>query len=318
MAERDVPLIDLEGWFTGDASERQRVLEEVRDACEKVGFLAIKNHHFPEDVFKQTWSLSREFFDLPLADKTEVPMTEEYPYGYEYKEILSYSIDDKNVAAARDWKETFQVCVNMPAGEIRWPSKPKAFDETLIAYYRNMEKLGGQLMRIFALALDLPEEWFEDKINKNQSALRVLNYPHQDHLPDVGQVRASAHTDYGTLTILAADDAPGGLQVQNLDGSWQDVKLAPGVFVVNLGDLMQRWSNDKWRSTMHRVVNPSRDVVEAGADTRRQSIAFFMNPNPDTLVEVILCKDGEQPKYPPILAEEHLMSKHNAAAKGKQ
>jgi isopenicillin N synthase-like dioxygenase len=281
-------------------------------------------------VFDECWKSAKEFFDLAPADKMQVPMTDSYPYGYEQKEILSQSIEDesgKKVIAA-DWKETFQFCLNNSDGKfvLRWPSKPKGFEQAASEYYRAMENLGAELMKIFALALELPIDWFDNKINNHQSALRILNYPHQDHVPEAGQVRASAHTDYGTLTILAADDAPGGLEVQNHDGTWQSVKVSqsgakhdglnPRVFVVNLGDLMQRWTNDRWRSTMHRVVNPPREIAESGINTRRQSIAFFMNPNPDLLVEPILLQN-QAPKYPPVLAQDHLLSKHYAAAKGK-
>ena len=144
------------------------------------------------------------------------------------------------------------------------------------------------------------------------------NYPHQDHAPEPGQVRASAHTDYGAFTLLVADNAPGGLQVLNRDGSWQSVSLPPHSFVVNLGDLMQRWTNDCWKSTMHRVVNPPLPEVDprtAAPSNRRQSIAFFFNMNKDALIECIeTCKaDGEKPKYEPILAGEHLLQKHAAA-----
>lgn len=142
------------------------------------------------------------------------------------------------------------------------------------------------------------------------------NYPHQDHQPGKDQIRASPHTDYGSLTILAVDDAPGGLQVMDHAGQWHDVKALPNSFVLNLGDLMQHWTNDEWRSTMHRVVNPP--VGETGdqrASNRRQSIAFFHNINGDTLVECFpSCQSPEHPaKHAPVLAGEYLMQKHEAA-----
>jgi isopenicillin N synthase-like dioxygenase len=143
------------------------------------------------------------------------------------------------------------------------------------------------------------------------SLLLSRNYPHQDQEPGLEQIRASAHTDYGSLTILAVDDAPGGLQVRDLQGEWHSVKAPAGSYVVNLGDLMQHWTNDQWRSTMHRVVNPPSGC----ASNRRQSIAFFHNINADTTVECIpTCQSPESPaKYPPVLAGEYLMTKHRAA-----
>ena len=119
------------------------------------------------------------------------------------------------------------------------------------------------------------------------------------------------------LTILRADDAPGGLEVLRSDGSWTPVVIPPGCFVVNLGDLMQRWTNDVWKSTVHRVVNPP---VDAGVPTRRQSMAFFHNLNKDAIVECIpsFLAPGEAPKYAPINAFEHLMSRHLLATTGQK
>jgi isopenicillin N synthase-like dioxygenase len=145
------------------------------------------------------------------------------------------------------------------------------------------------------------------------------NYPHQDQEPGKDQIRASPHTDYGSLTILAVDDAPGGLQVMDHDGKWHDVKAPAGSYVVNLGDLMQHWTNDEWRSTMHRVINPPAakgdNEDEPQRNNRRQSIAFFHNINGDVLVECFpSCQSPEHPsKYAPVLAGEYLMMKHEAA-----
>lgn len=137
-------------------------------------------------------------------------------------------------------------------------------------------------------------------------------------MPGTEQIRASAHTDYGSLTILAVDDAPGGLQVQDAQGQWQSVKAPANSFVVNLGDLMARWTNDQWRSTMHRVVNPLPEDIATAKSNRRQSIAYFYNINYDTSIECIVsCQSVDNPpKYAPILAGEHLLMKH-AAAQGR-
>ena len=138
------------------------------------------------------------------------------------------------------------------------------------------------------------------------------NYPDLDKDPEPGQLRASAHTDYGTMTILRQDNAPGGLQVLGKDGEWKPVSTHANAFVINIGDLMQRWTNDSWVSTLHRVVPPPRDAT---GSCRRQSVAFFHNINADHVVKVIdTCTSEEQPaKYPPIAAFEHLMQKHRAA-----
>jgi len=296
----------------------------VQGHCKTKGFFIIINHGVSADVITNVWAASKAFFDLPLADKRAVLMAPDYPYGYSGfgEEVLSLSKDKTETAA--DLKETFQICLGPDTGNSDhpmnskplWPPRPPELQPAWTAYYRALEKLSSNLLRMFALALKLPEDWFEDKIDRHVSALRALNYPHQDQPPLPGQLRASAHTDYGSLTILKQDNAPGGLQVRGHDGLWHDVKTGhlQDAFVINLGDLMARWTNDQWVSTLHRVINPPREVE---GSTRRQSMAFFHNLNPDAEVKCIeTCSDDKNPpKYPPIRAGEHLFSKHKSANK---
>src|SRR5262249_31027989 len=166
----------------------------------------------------------------------------------------------------------------------RWPERPAELKEVWTEYFYLMERLAAGLLRIFALAFNLSESYFEDKIDKHISVLRVLNYPDQPDEPSAGQLRAGEHSDYDSLTILCQQDRPGGLQVQNWQGEWVDVPVIDNSFVVNIGDMMMRWTNDRWISTMHRVVNPPRSKA---LGRRRLSIAFFHLPNYDTLVECL-------------------------------
>ncbi len=172
------------------------------------------------------------------------------------------------------------------------------------AYYRQMERLARDIMRIFAVALDLPERFFDDKIDKHVSRVRAINYPDQREAPLPGQLRAGEHTDYGSITILKIEDAPGGLQVKTRQGEWLNVEAVPDAFVVNIGDLMMHWTNDRWISTLHRVLNPPRD---AALGTRRISLAFFHQPNYDALIECLpSCQGpGNPAKYPPVTSGEH-------------
>jgi isopenicillin N synthase-like dioxygenase len=184
-----------------------------------------------------------------------------------------------------------------------------------------MEDLATTLLRIFALALGEPITYFHDKMDRHMSALRLVHYyPLLDPPPagDDGSmvvVRAGAHTDYGALTILAANDK--GLQVllpsrdANNDRreEWVPVPVVPGTLIVNLGDLMQRWTNDRWVSTMHRVAMPATHAME-----RRYSMAYFVNVNGNTLIEPLpSCRSDGKAKYPAITAREHLMAKHLAS-----
>ena len=189
-----------------------------------------------------------------------------------------------------------------------WPAEPPGFRDAMLDYYRALSELAGRLMRLFALGLTLPESFFDSRIDRAISALRLLNYPDQPVPPEPGQLRAGAHTDYGSLTILLPQDAPGGLEVQGPDGAWHAVPAVPGGFVINLGDLMARWTNDRWRSTLHRVVNPPPDAT---GSTRRQSIAFFHQPNWDAEIACLpsCLGPGETPRYAPVLSGPHLASK---------
>ncbi|KAF4319934.1 hypothetical protein BBO99_00005738 [Phytophthora kernoviae] len=313
-----VPVIDIAP-FVNEASssqaDRDRVLGQVGDACRNVGFLVITNHGIAAETITAAFKSAKEYFDQPSQVKKQIPMTSEYPYGYESAEILSNSRKSDGGKSLADLKETFQVCVGPDGVEphvpAQWPEGPVGFKSTMTNYYRSVEQLAATMMRIFAGTLKLPSDFFDKKIDKHMSSLRILNYPHQEQEPGTEQIRASAHTDYGSLTILAVDDAPGGLQVRDLQGEWHSVKAPADSYVVNLGDLMQHWTNDQWRSTLHRVINPQ----SGHANNRRQSIAFFHNINADTVVECIpTCQSPENPaKYPPILAGEYLMKKHSAA-----
>jgi len=320
MALRKVPVIDISGFYSNDPQIKQQIADELGKACAEVGFFYIKGHNLDKKILEKVWKASVDYFDTPVEDKAKIKLTVEYPYGYVglQTEALSQSL---NVKSQPDLKESFSICIgpekpNPKMIAPKWPEKPDSFQPAWTDYYRAMEKLSTDLLRLFALALKLPENWFADKIDKHICALRALNYPHQDEAPLENQFRASAHTDYGTITLLLIDDSPGGLQVYNKDGTWQDVKSIPDTFVVNLGDLMARWTNETWMSTLHRVKNPPRDPNYP--NTRRQSIVFFHNLNYDAVVDVIdtCCSPTNPKKYEPILAGEHLFGKNTVANTG--
>lgn len=303
-----IPLIDLAPFRAETPAGKQAVAQAVGRACEEIGFLAVVGHGLPEPVIDDLYSSARAFFDLPAAEKNKLPLL---PNGAGYSplqgETLAASLGQ---AAPADLKESLNIGADLGANV--WPASPADLQAKALAYFSGMAGLAATLMRVFALALNIPEDFFEDKIDHHRSFLRLINYPNQDRDPQAGQLRAGEHTDYGTLTILRTENAPGGLQVRNRAGQWVEVAAMPGAFVVNLGDLMQYWTNDKWVSTLHRVVNPPRDQR---LGSRRQSLVFFHNPNPDALVTCIeTCATPEHPaKYPPITAGEHLNMKVNKA-----
>lgn len=315
----EVPVLDLQDWHAGSEDGRKKIAGDMRFACEKVGFFFVRNHKVPDSVISDAFDCTKRYFDQSKEAKEKVPMSKDYPYGYECAEVLVRSEEGKHGDEQKknDLKETFTICLG-PEGrqhatlkDPRWPEEPSDAVPVLTKYYREVERVSEDLVRIAALALELQEDFFIDKIKEHVAALRSLNYPDTKGSPPApGQLRASPHTDYGLFTILAAGANPEGLQLMKADGGWLDVTIPSDCFTVNIGDMFCRWTNDKWRSTRHRVVVPPGDK-----GNRRQSIAFFLNPTPDvTLKTLPTCVTKECPdKYRSIPAGEYLMMKHFCA-----
>lgn len=318
-----VPVIDISAFFTGGQAEKQRLAREIDEACRSVGFLVVTGHGVDKDLIRTLDAKARAFFDLPLEIKRRYVSTNPNIYrGYAGMETsaltntlgVEHSPPDHREGFSMnrpviDESDPYYAC---PEGRAVfhpniYPTEIEGLQETLEAYYAAMTDLAGALMRLFALALDLPEHWFDDKVDKHMTNLMLSNYPDQPETPREGQLRAGAHTDYGSLTILKAEDRPGGLEVQTAGGAWAPVPIVPEAFVINLGDLMAQWTNDRWVSTMHRVVNPPRDKA---VGSRRQSLIFFHQPNYDALIECPPSCLGDGPaKYAPITSGEHLFNK---------
>jgi isopenicillin N synthase-like dioxygenase len=310
-----VPVIDIGAFVGGDVDERRRVGAEIDRACREIGFFTVVGHGVADAVIVGAHRRATEFFDLPLADRLAVVMPEPgYPYGYNpmRAETLNRSIGG---TAPADLKETFNVgpidppprpLSEMDDSDERavyapnlWPAEPSGFRAAIEAYYRAMADLSATIMEAFAVALGLEPRAFDSFIDQHGSALRLAHYPEVDGHAELGQLRAGAHTDYGTLTVLWTD-GESGLQVETAMGEWLDVAHVDGGLVVNIGDLMQRWTNDRWRSTMHRVAVPA-------VSRRRLSIPFFHNANWDARIECLV--DGDEPRYPVTTAGRHLMEK---------
>jgi isopenicillin N synthase-like dioxygenase len=317
-----VPVIDIAPFRTGGLAEKKAIAEQVDRACRDIGFLIIKGHGVPQPLIKKMRDVSHVFFDLPIEEKKRFARPAmDVLRGYIgiNQESLARSRD--RYAEGADLNESFMIGpVDTPAADYAfapaagkhfasniWPPSPAELCPVWTEYYRTMGALAQTLMRVFAIALKLDETWFDSKIDKHISRLRVRNYPAQLTPPAPGTIRAGAHSDYGSLTILATEDRPGGLQVCNAEGQWVDVPIVPDCFIVNIGDLLAHWTNDTWVSTLHRVVNPP---LDAGAGARRQSLVFFHNPNYDAEIACIptVVHGGEQPKYAPTTSGDYLRS----------
>ena len=321
-----VPIIDIGNWDAGDADRRRQIADEIDRACRDVGFLQVVGHGVPAAIIDTVLAASDAFFGQSLADKVayESPSPElNRGYASLGSESLSYSL---GVDAPPDLFEAFNIGTDdlddddpvIAAERHRilapniWPQSMPGLRHALVGYFDEVATLAHRLTSIFAVALDVDENFFVDKTDHSTDTMRMIRYERQPGSPDPlpGQVRMGAHTDYGIVTVLYADPVP-GLQIVGPDGGWHDVMPAPGALLVNLGDLLAEWTNDRWRSTLHRVVPPPVGDAEPAL---RRSVAFFHDGNYDALVEVMpTCSSADNPpRYPPILAGDHLMAKLTA------
>ena len=319
--------IDLAPFIAGSASGRQAVPRAIAQACEEVGFCKIRGHGVPQTLIDAAFATASDFFGQPQAikDRSRPPKSAS-ARGY-------HALLTKNLAKTLgydnppDLREQFYIgplasragqFAHIPgASELYadniWPQAPAAYRPVFSSYYTALERLGGTLMRIFALALGVNERFFEDKIDCHFSTLPANHYPEPVCDPLPNQVRAGEHTDFGSLTILAISERSGGLQVKLKDGSWLDVRSEPDEFIINIGDMMQRWTNDRWMSTLHRVVNPP---TEQRKGSRRMSLGYFLHPNYDAEIACLpTCTGpGRPPRYPPVRAGDMMRQKLEARA----
>jgi isopenicillin N synthase-like dioxygenase len=293
MLSTQVQVIDL------FEPNKNKLAAQINAACTDCGYFLLVNHQVPVSLQKATRQAAKRFFKLPSTEKANYAMNLQYPYGYLAlgKEILA-----KTSKSAGDSKESFTIGPYDPrAGkpEPIFPKIPNDLEEYFHQYYQAMERVSNRLLHGFALALGLSPNWFKQKTNRHTSALRALNYPVSAQPKQSS--RCSKHTDYGTFTIINSDVA--GLQVCNNDGNWVDIPQMKNALVVLVADLLQMWTNDKWRSALHRVVD---------ANTERLSLAFFHNPNDDASIDCIYkCVDAKHPaKYEPIKAGKYLAERH--------
>lgn len=305
------PVIDL-------ASSREEAAAALRNACTNSGFAILKNHGVPRAVVDGMLDASRRFFALPPEKKCALLATEN-PHNRGYSPPNEQKLDQ--AAAKPDTKEGYYIGRDLPAGGDDaplqgpncWPPEEwvPGFRSAMTAYFQAVLALGDRVLERLAIALDMPPGFFVDKFDRSIATLRPLHYSASDASGDIG---AGAHTDFGATTLLLTDEQP-GLQLF-LGGQWVDVPPRPDCFVMNIGDLLEQWTNGLFKSTLHRVVNNGQD---------RYSTAFFLDANYDVLVECLptCCGPDNPPNFAPVLAGSHLMSRlksthtqHNLEASG--
>lgn len=302
-----IKTFDLGAFEATTGAKRTQAAAELDAMCREVGFLLVTGHAIPPADIAAQWAAVEAFFAQTAEEKGHVAAPEGYPYGWigPQKEALAAS---KGIATPPDLKESFNGGpLRVPQGASAaakafcyqptlWPELP-GFRAAWETYYAHMEHLAARIMRAFAVALGLAEDRFDAAVAHPISALRALHYPATGQVAQSDQQRAGAHTDYGTLTILLPQAGRGGLQVQRA-GAWVDVAAPDGAFIVNLGDLMARWTADRWVSTLHRVV-ALRD------QPARKSLAFFHQPGWDIEIAPL---DGSA-AYGPVRSGPYLQSK---------
>ncbi|MDA3025200.1 MAG: isopenicillin N synthase family oxygenase [Actinomycetota bacterium] len=317
---KTIPIIDIFRYVAGDREGAREIAEQIDHACRSVGFLVITGHGIDTDFIQEMRAVTMRFFGLESGTKFAYKMPPDRYRGYTSPgtESLAASYGQE---APPDLKESFSIGpVDVPQDEYhsreragaffadnQWPTEIPEMRDLWSRYYREMELLSTRLMRLFAIALGLSENFFDDKVDKHITNMSAIHYPPLTEAPKPGQMRGGAHTDFGSLTIVQRDQAPGGLQVL-IDGDWINAPYVDNSFVINIGDLMAEWTNDRWVSTIHQVGLPER-LEDAMSD--RLSLIFFHQPNYDAEIAVLesCCGPGNPAKYEPTTSGAHIAKK---------
>lgn len=310
QAPERIPVIDLAPSFGGDPAAFERIAREIHTACRETGFFYVSGHGIDPALMGGQFAWAKRLFDLPLEQKLALHMKQS-PTASGYEPIggqVLDSQDDAAEAAPPDLKEAYYCGAERSDGapvkgrgyyaENQWPSALPGFRVQMLDYMTAVRQLGDHLLTLLARSLDLPAHWFEPYFTMPGATLRLIKYPPQPADARANQLGAGAHTDWGGITLLL-QDASGGLEVRNAAGQWIDALPMPGTFVVNLGDLMARWTNGVYSSNMHRVKNRS------GGE--RYSVPYFYGPNADAVIEPMPgCVDADRPrKFERCTAEQH-------------
>ncbi|CAL1713681.1 unnamed protein product [Somion occarium] len=312
-----IPIIDLSDISSSDASRRRALADAIRDACINVGFLYIKNHGIPESLLEDALNASKDFFSQPVEKKMEIDIRNT-PNFKGYTALLSSNNDPENAGDMHEgfefgWEELEAKASDEKrandgamAGANVWPKDLPGFRENVLGYYYAAVNLGKNLFPLFALALDLPEDFFDDKTKNSADIMRVLHYPPQTGPVDNRVIGIGAHTDFECFTILWQEPGIQALQVLNTQKQWIDAPPIPGTLVVNIGDQLARWTNDVFKSTVHRAVNRT--------GVRRYSIPLFFGTDYDVRLEPILsCVSPERPpKYEVVTAGDYVKERLKA------
>jgi isopenicillin N synthase-like dioxygenase len=302
VADKTIPILDLGPYLAGEPGADRRLAEELRQACEQIGFYFIVNHGVPQSLIDRAFVETARFHAQPLDDKMKLLINDHMigylPLGYSTfrsstinrntKHDLNEALfirrerkpDDPDVVSGKRWR-----------GLNQWPAGLPGFRETMVCYFRTMEAFGRKLLPLYALALGMPRDYFLPLFDGAHINLRLSHYPANAAAED-NQFGIAPHADAGFLTMLPQSEVP-GLEIRTTSGSWLAAPPLPGSYLVNTGDTLNRWTNGRFLSTPHRASNNS--------GRERYAMPFFYDPNTDTMIECLpTCQGrGNPPKYPP-------------------
>ena len=322
----EIPLIDLGAWFEGAPADRAALARRVDEHLQRLGFLVVVDHRVPRSVIDECREQARAYFHQPDAIKASVAMRGDAYRGW-VGQGLESNAATYGVATAPDLKETYAYGpVDLPDESLRdrdprwyapnvWPASPPAFRAACEAWWRAARALSDELLDLLSLALDLPANHLRD-LSATQTSQVSINWygPRGANEPLPDQFRIGPHTDFGMLTVLDREPGMGGLQVLDEHGAWIDAPVVPGSLIINTGDLIRHWTNERWCSNEHRVLPPPAEHPQE----ELISLVFFGEPSLDVLVEAFpsCVSAGAPAKYPPVLSHDYLGRKMDALAVG--
>jgi len=302
-----IPMISLAPWFFGGPQEQLELANEINSICRNVGFMYISDHGILESALQSVFDDAHRFFDLSYDDKMDVHYSKSnYHRGY-----IPLGGESTDPAAKADQKEAFDCGLIYTVDEARypdaavramspnlWPKSMPRLRDDIEHYLASVTNLAKTIFSIWAVGLGMPKDFFEDKIDSPIAQLRLLHYPFADGALDLDYLGIGTHCDYECLTILAQD--VDGLQIMNSAGEWVEAPPIKGTLVVNIGEMMARWTNDIFVATPHRVINRSGQA--------RYSIPFFFATNYDTMISCLpSCVGPSYPaRYQPVVAGHYL------------
>ena len=306
-AER-IPVLDIGDYLAGSANARETLAKEVAATCADTGFLVIANHGIAQDLIDGAFAAASDFFDLDEQRKLALKVGDlnigYLPYGAQIIRTSKVNLNTKP-----NLSESFYIVTDLPAdhpdiiagnslyGMNRWPHEMPSFKTRTMAYFAAMRPLAHKMVSVIATSLGLPDDYFAADFHEPTITLRLIRYPSHDGAED-NQFGFAPHIDTSFLTLLAQSALP-GLEVRTREGDWIRPPALPGTFVVNTGEMLARYSNDRYKPTPHRVINAN--------NTIRHAVPFFYGPSLDAVIKPVPTCTGpdNRPRYEPLLYADH-------------